>query len=244
MSLWVAWAAASFIVALAGPFGTFGALPFGWRLTYWGLLIAVAILIGIVIQSFWRNRLVDRSEWYEDFVVSASLSILFSPMVFLLNHSFLVPHSHHAFGLLATIGVIFAIAMSMSVLRRVLRVPVVVAPSLIRNPADPRRDRLLGRIPASLEARLVRISSDNHHIRIRTDDGAEHRILMRLRDAADEIDVERGFLVHRSHWVARSVIAGVTHKGQREMVELTCGALVPIGPKYRANLVKANIITD
>jgi DNA-binding LytR/AlgR family response regulator len=49
---------------------------------------------------------------------------------------------------------------------------------------------------------LSRISSDDHDIRVITNDGEEYRLLMRLRDAVAEIDLEPGLCVHRSHWVA------------------------------------------
>jgi DNA-binding LytR/AlgR family response regulator len=49
---------------------------------------------------------------------------------------------------------------------------------------------------------LSRISSDNHDIRVITNDGEEYRLLMWLRDAVAEIDLEPGLCVHRSHWVA------------------------------------------
>jgi hypothetical protein len=69
-------------------------------------------------------------------------------------------------------------------------------------PSGPRKDQLFNRFPADNGARLSRISSDNHDIRVITNDGEEYRLLMWLRDAVAEIDLEPGLCVHRSHWVA------------------------------------------
>jgi len=73
-------------------------------------------------------------------------------------------------------------------------------------------------------------------------DGAEHRILMRMRDAVQEVDVEPGLWVHRSHWVANAAIVEVSRDGTREILTLTCGSEIPVGPKYRDNLIHAGVI--
>jgi hypothetical protein len=50
--LWMCWAWATLVVAIAGPFGTFGAQPLVWRLIYWGVLIAAAIIIAVFLRFF------------------------------------------------------------------------------------------------------------------------------------------------------------------------------------------------
>ena len=69
-------------------------------------------------------------------------------------------------------------------------------------PSGLRKDRIFNRFPANNGARLSRISSDDHDIRVITNDGEEYRLLMRLRDAVAGIDLEPGLCVHRSHWLA------------------------------------------
>jgi hypothetical protein len=43
--------------------------------------------------------------------------------------------------------------------------------------------------------------------------------------------------------VARSEIVRVVRESGREVVELTSGVTVPIGPKYRPNLITAGVIS-
>jgi hypothetical protein len=50
------------VVAIAGPFGTFGAQSLVWRLIYWGLLIAVAISIAVFLRFFWRSILIGKPD--------------------------------------------------------------------------------------------------------------------------------------------------------------------------------------
>ena len=105
------------------------------------------------------------------------------------------------------------------------------------------KDRLFAQFSADSGVRLLQISSDNHHIRVIANDGEEHRLLMRLRDAVAEIDLELGLYVHRSHWAARSEIVRVVHERGRKVVELASGETVPIGSKYRPDLITAGVIS-
>lgn len=236
-TLWMCWALTSVGVALAGPFGTFGSNPFLWRLVYWSALIAVAIIIAIFFRAVWRQILLGKSETREDIAVAVSLSIVFAPLGIVLNWVVGGDGAYQVMGVWSAMACVLAIAAGTIAFRRAVR------DSLVFPSGSPTRDRLLGRLPVDENVRLVRIYSDNHHVRVVTSDGSEHRLLMRLRDAVTEIDVEPGFCVHRSHWVSRTMIAGVTQAEGREVVELACGGTIPIGPKYRANLIDAGIIT-
>lgn len=230
-SLWAAWALVSIVVALAGPFGTFDSQPFLWRLTYWSGLIAAAIVISIFCRFVVRNLFQTRAEWQEHLAVAFLLSVTFGPLVILLNRIVGGAEAYQAMGLFAAIGCIFAISLSVILLRR-----AIVDPNSEAAPATRKSDRLLGRISAEDGTRIMRISSDNHHTRITTDDGVEHRVLMRLGDAVKEADVEPGMCVHRSHWVAEFAVVSLKRADGRDMVELIDGTILPVGPKYRSNL--------
>lgn len=229
------WTGTTFVVSLAGPFGTYDALSFEMRLGYWGLVIAVSIVIALFFRIFWRLIFKGDPAWVEDVLVIGSLAITFGPAVSLLNAR-LWPGEEGLVSWLVVSVVTFVIGMITVAIRKILY-------GQAQPVATPPRDRLLDRIGAPEGARLRRVSSDNHHIRVITQDGQEHRILMRLRDAVAEIDVEPGFCVHRSHWIAAAEITTVERAQGRELVRLPCGAGVPIGPKYRPQLVEAGIIS-
>jgi len=236
-TMWGAWLVTSCVVALAGPFGTFETQPFQWRFLYWGGVIAVAIFMGLTARTVLRHLLKDQPALVEDLSVAVLLALTFGPTVVWINQSIGGEAAREAMGLGLVMFSVFSIACCIIAVRRTIE-------QSASSPQVARQDRLLSRLPVPEGARLSRISSDNHHIRIVTITGDEHRLLMRLRDAVDEIDVEAGFCVHRSHWVAKSAIAGVAKEGKRELVELVCGSKIPIGPKYRNNLVEAGVISD
>ena len=236
-TFWATWALTSIVVAIAGPFGTFDSSPFIWRLSYWGALIGSATVIAIFLRVTWRNLLAKAPEWQEDLAVAVCLALVFGPMVVVVNRILGGPEAYAALGFLPAMVCVFAIAVCTIAIRRAL-----TGAGQVRQ-AEQRRDRLMSKFQPKDGVRLSRISSDNHHIRVVTNDGEEHRVLMRLRDAVAEVDVEPGMCVHRSHWVAKASIARVVQSDGRELVELVCGSHVPVGPKYRPNLIEAGVLS-
>ncbi|WP_245848125.1 LytTR family DNA-binding domain-containing protein [Octadecabacter ascidiaceicola] len=231
----VVWVATTFIVSIAGPFGTYEELTLPIRISYWGGVILLSMVLALFLRVLWRIVIKGDPAWLEDLMVISSLAIIFGPMVATLNSTFW-PTETDLVGWAAISVVTFAIGVVTVGSRRLIQRDVA-------NMDKSRRDRLLDRVEAPSGARLARVYSDNHHIRVITSDGSEHRLLMRLRDAVAEIDVEPGLCVHRSHWVATASIVGVKQAEGREVVELPCGTTVPIGPKYRPNLIKAGMLT-
>lgn len=236
VSVAAGWAMSSVFVAAAGPFGTFGTHPFWWVLLYWAALIGIAIVLGILFRVFFRIYMSGLKPWGEHVAAAAALALVFGPMILWVNRSLTGDASPGGLGLVHCIAVVFAMAISTVILRRVMTLgddpQVTVA-----------QDKLLQRLSLPDDVRIKAVSSDNHHIRILTDDGQSHRILMRLRDAVNEIDRELGFCIHRSHWVAQDAIERLHQQDGREVVVLSCGAQLPVGPKYRDNLVRSGHIT-
>ncbi len=235
-TLWMCWALTSVVVAFAGPFGTFDSHTFLWRIAYWSVLIAAAIVIAIFFRTAWRLALKGKSETCEDIAVAVSLSVVFAPMIAALNWVVGGPDAYLVMDVWSGMGVVLGVAAGVIAFRRVVR------DSAMSQPSAPARDRLLDRLSVEKTARVARVYSDNHHVRVIMADGSEHRLLMRLRDAVAEIDVEPGHWVHRSHWVSEAAISCVKQSDGRYVVELPCGNVIPIGPKYRPNLVEAGLL--
>jgi len=229
------WVVTSIVVALSGPFGTFEARPLGWRLGYWAVVIGTAIPISLMCRIFWQEVLDRKGSWLEDFLTIGFLSVVFGPGVVRFNVWLAGPSTTTVMGWEVATLVTFLVGLSIVALRR------AVQHSSLRETVQ-QRDLLLDRIGAPLGARLSRVSSDNHHIRVMTDDGREYRVLMRLRDAIAEITVEKGMCVHRSHWVAEEMIVRGGLENGKEVVKLKCGNSLPVGPKYRVNLVRTGVL--
>ena len=229
------WMLTSLAAALSGPFGTYNSQPFMLRFGYWALVIGVSVPVGATIRVLWQQFLGDKKEWVEDLFVVVTLTVVFGPMLVLLNLCMILHTDHPAVDWRLSVVATFFIGAAIVGIGRVMGSSTE---DLGSDESPEQRDRLLDRINAPEGVRLTKVSSDNHYIKIRTDDDAEHRILMRLRDAVTEIDVEDGIWVHRSHWVALQQIQSIEIVNGKEVLKMRHGCDVPIGPKYRSQLIE------
>lgn len=229
------WLAASVVVAISGPFGTFEAHGLAWRLAYWSTVIGISIPIGILCRAFWEQVLATSDQWVKDLFVIGTLALIFGPLVVGFNIWLTGDRTYNSVSWPMASLVTFCVGLGLVTIRRWIHESI--PQHVVRK-----RDRLLDRIGAPEGRRLAHVCSDNHHIRIFTDDGTQYRILMRLRDAIAEIDVEEGLCTHRSHWVAQFCIDSVDAHSGKEVVRMTCGTRVPIGPKYRPELINAGVL--
>lgn len=96
----------------------------------------------------------------------------------------------------------------------------------------------LRRLPAKLGTDLRYIATEDHYLRVTTDQGSD-LILFRLADAMAELDPAIGQQVHRSYWVARRAIASVERDGHRTWLILADGARIPVSRTYLPALREA-----
>ncbi|MCC5976690.1 MAG: LytTR family transcriptional regulator [Salinarimonas sp.] len=94
------------------------------------------------------------------------------------------------------------------------------------------------RFPPGLTGRLLCLEMEDHYLRIHTDKGSDI-ILMRMADAEQELAGVEGMRVHRSWWVAREAVTGMTRDGTRLLIHLENGLEIPVGKTYRAALKEA-----
>jgi DNA-binding LytR/AlgR family response regulator len=101
------------------------------------------------------------------------------------------------------------------------------------------RPRLLLRLPARLAgAELHAIEAEDHYLRFHTDSGSA-LLLMRLGDAIAELREIDGARTHRSWWVARQAVIGVSRGGGRAVLQLKGGLQAPVSRTYARALRNA-----
>lgn len=216
---------------LGDPFAALADLPHFRKFVTWCLLIGGGALLFILIRGVLRLSAGDLTRGRETVAASALLGIAFAPPIYVWLASLDMPPNP-----VYTAVLVVAAALMVSSLRQAID-ESVPAPVL-------QRDRLCNRLPDTGDARVLRLSSSDHHVVVGLSDGRHLRLRMRLRDAVAEMDVTDGFCVHRSHWVALGHIKSVEAAGPRERVILQSGDTVPVGPKYRPNLVAAGFLSD
>lgn len=107
-----------------------------------------------------------------------------------------------------------------------------------RSASAPPTPRFAQRLPlAQAQAKIIALEAEDHYLRVHTDAGAP-LILMRLSDAVAEIatdlGAEAGIQTHRSWWVARDAVVGVSRKNGRAELTLSNGTIAQVSRGHMA----------
>lgn len=246
--------ASGLLLGILGPFGTHLLMAFGSRVAYW--LATAAAIGGPIALSLWmirRHMFRGRLPWWASVGV-AVLATLPGLLVVraALSHWAPVALQHVTTAELACqililnlIGVgIHALLQRLSATSVPLAAgtePRPMAQPALRSAASaPLADRL----PAALcRARLLALQAEDHYLRVHTAAG-EALIHMRLSEAVLCLGAVEGMQVHRSHWVARSALAGSERRDGRLFLRLEGGGLVPVSRSFRNRVLAAGWLTD
>jgi hypothetical protein len=239
------WAIFSCAVSIAGPFGTFDGMSWPLRLAYWSGLIGLSIPLHHAIRVLVERQWAGPGFWQSSIMMGLLFSALFSPIVWLVTQPLadrgMVTHVPLWIMALVTL-------LGSAVVRAVHGLwhhdelerrnsPVVVTavemPMLQPGLAEQPREvpRLLQRIDADKRGRIQHLSVRDHYVVVQTDLG-QSTLLMRFADALNEVEGIDGIRVHRSHWVARTAVAGVERQGGKVHVRLRDGRKVPVSRSY------------
>ncbi len=242
-------AAAGFLLAIFGPFGSYESMPLAERLVFWELVLLCASVVHV--PTLWlADRLgqvaaVPTVLW----VIGSGLTAA-APTALIVTGLMVT-----MFGLLraSSFASMYLYVVSISVPMQVLSYFVLrgeaggpdkkpeaerplgatapsppAAPYDQPEPAPPPFDiSLLGRMPAQLGSDVQCLEMQDHYVRVHTNKGST-LLLMRLRDAEARLGTLEGKRVHRSWWVARNAVIGVQRRGQSVALELSNGLSVPV----------------
>lgn len=102
------------------------------------------------------------------------------------------------------------------------------------SPPDP--DTLAefwGRVPPRIGRDIVALTAELHYLRVYTTRG-EALIFMAFGRAVDALAAERGFQIHRSHWVALAHVAEFVQTDGKAFCVLDTGLRLPVSRANRA----------
>lgn len=251
--------AVTFFFILTGPFGTFTAMDFGLRVYYWITLMAVIVLFATLVRSVLMVSLPRLGLWTEGVLVAGVQAIGLAPFVNWFSNSVYLSEAIRLPSVPGIMAYIFVISGMASVIRHLIANEISARrssqaarpqprsePEPEPQPAEPRsadlpKPFIYRRLPDDHGGALVRLSAQDHFVEIATTEDV-FRVRMRLSDAIDETSGVLGHSTHRSHWVAHSAISKVLRENGREVLVLVDGSQVPVGRKYRPELVDAGLI--
>lgn len=93
--------------------------------------------------------------------------------------------------------------------------------------SQPGVDFLRNRAPKLAGGRLLALEAEDHYLRVHSDRGSE-LILLRMRDAVDELGTEAGWKPHRSFWLSADAGGQAVRRGQAWQIVLDGGLTVPV----------------
>lgn len=220
------------VLALVGPFGSFGA-PFSVRLLYWLAMSYAGYFLyfpAMRAASIFAPRL-DLPEWS---LWAAACVLASAPMSVVVWAANLIWHPGRWLTLEQWIAHYFNVAVLAGLVcalfwftrqRRLARAAPAPEPEVpAREPGLP---RLVERLPPHLRAAPIALEMEDHYVRVHTQHGST-LVLMRMRDAVAELDGLPGALVHRSWWVAREAVTGTRREGRNVRLLLAGGIEAPV----------------
>ncbi len=134
---------------------------------------------------------------------------------------------------------------AISMIHRAVQKPAPATPSTPPPAPDATTEvagqKFLKRLAPNLGHELLCLSMEDHYLRAFTTKG-DQLILMRLKDAASELEGYPGLQVHRSHWVALSAIREVKRDGRRIILKLKNDHEVPVSRSYVDELKEQGVL--
>lgn len=231
----VLWLTLSLVVAVSGPFGSYGQLNLLQRLVFWTPLLCLGVLISIGVRAFVHGVLGLVDFRHGSLLATALVCALVSPPLF-----FVIPATLDGNDLTLSLFVEIVLLVG-SVSLGVCALRLAAEPE---RPTPPQavmpEQRLIQRLAPGLRGPVLAISVRDHYVEVMTAQGISS-LLMRFGDAIAEAGGD-GAQVHRSHWVAWGAVVAVERDGARLSLRLASGAQVPVSKNHRAKLAARGLI--
>ena len=228
---------AGIVLALTGAFGT-NIVPLWVRLAYWvPLILAGAVWAHLCSRLIERVIDPDEQPWLTVIALSAATAAPVTVMVWLVTGLIFENEIYPVSRLVHFIGPVLVVTVAISAINVFLGRPAPVQTHAGPTGAAP--PRFLDRLPPRLRgAALHAVQAEDHYLRLHTDRGSD-LILMRLSDAVSELEGLEGARTHRSWWVAREAVRGVSRGDGRATLTLDGGIEAPVSRRYARALREA-----
>lgn len=246
------WLLSSFAAAVAGPFGTFEKMDFGYRSAFWVFVIAIGIVLGYVARflAAWLSETTKPP--FVDIVTVLFTVVIAGPVVWWVTMRMPYIDMTKVVTPLFYIFYVFFVSAGVIALRRLLigpegrtlfelRFEQIRGERLAISGAQI-RPRLAERLERGLVSPILRLTVRDHHVEVVSMNESE-MVRMRFGDAINEMEPVKGYCTHRSHWVTHDAIQGVLHEpGGKIYLHLHNGDKIPVSRKYRPDLENAGIV--
>ncbi|WP_372706428.1 LytTR family DNA-binding domain-containing protein [Brevundimonas sp.] len=230
-------AIAGVVLAVLGPFNT-GNAPLWTRLVYWVPVMVAGESWGHVCSRL-IDRWIDMDErpWLAVLALTAAITGPVSLLVWFVTGLVFEGQAYPLRTLPLLIGPVLTITAVMCTINVFVSKAKPVQTHAATAGSAPAR--FPERLPMKLKGASIRaVQSEDHYLRIHTDRGSD-LILMRLSDALTELEGLEGAQTHRSWWVAKDSVRGVSRGDGRATLTLEGGLAAPVSRRYAKALREA-----
>ena len=225
------------LCTLLGPLGTYN-IPMTQRALFWIPTMALGSIVGGGLAILTRRSPTLAANPVLRMGLVAVVTTLVMTGVVIIVSGQVFGHSATTLSpeLVLYVGVI---TITMSVIgylsfERDKRIEEASAPAVPLS--APQHPALSSRLAQHLRDHpVLALQAEDHYVRVHTPAGSE-LVLIRLTDAAAEMSPVTGARTHRSWWVNRSAVQGISRKGGSTVLVLTNGLEVPVGRSYASEL--------
>lgn len=225
------------VLAFAGAFGMAGT-SLGFRLAYWMPVMLIGSVWGHLCSLLVERYIdMDRRPWLAVVALTLVITGPLAVTVWAITMWFFdIDRSVTLAQLPDFIAPVLVVTGTLSALNVFLgRTPVQTHAAA----AGDKPARFLDRLPFKLRGSAIRaVQSEDHYLRVHTDLGSD-LILMRLSDALTELEGLEGAQTHRSWWVAKDAVRGVSRGDGRATLTLEGGLAAPVSRRYAKALREA-----
>lgn len=240
----VMWATTSFVVAVSGPFGSYGAMTLGQRFLFWPLLIGIGIALGSVIRALVYGPLGLRGRLVGSILITALVCLVLCPPLFVVIRFMFAPMFGHIVDFLEVFLLVASLTLGLCALRLSAQSPDEAEDAPIAaDDAGIAEPRLLRRLEPGMRGELWAISVRDHYVDVQTSKG-KSSLLMRFSDAMAEAEGAPGAQVHRSHWVAWAGVGSVCRENGKMNLHLRNGSQIPVSRNHRPKVDSRFPLTD
>jgi DNA-binding LytR/AlgR family response regulator len=243
----IVWVLLSVLLTIAGPYSEQIGFGYAARFGYWAIIIALTIVLGLLVRYILQGRRQD-VELGLEIATALAQAVTLGPVIWLVNNLVFGFMVSSLVWLAEFTLVVLIVAICLALIRyelsRIRRFALADQGAVaMPSTTSAMRPAFLDRFDDPLPGDLVQVSADDHYLEVYTTEG-KGRILMRFRDALEELDDLPGFRIHRSHWVARKAISGVRSYGRRHVAVLRDGRELPVSQNYLDDLRAAGLLDE
>lgn len=227
---WLLWASVTLSVAIAGPFGSYGAFSLTERALFWTPVVGLAVVIASVVRAFVYGTLGEHDTLKGTLIAAVLNCVILCPPLYVLIAWVFPPVYAGTDQITEIVLLVASMSLGICALRHT-GTPEQPRQVPQADPA-PTPPRLMRRIEPALQGEIWAISVRDHYVDVHTSRG-KASLLMRFSDAIDEVDCQPGAQVHRSHWVAWDGVGSVCREGGKVNLHLKNGHQIPVSRNHR-----------